>query len=171
MNRKIGIYLFLLFIGGLGLGSCCKKTAEPKPADKETTAKSGPPVIIYKTTKDYSQFVPVILSEDKKSIISFPDVRDVFYKGQLAYPTPLKQGFLLDNRGIGPQVAFLDYTYKVYANFKSTPTVEELQKHILDSSPLTEMYHCGSRYDFNDLVNELNTVIEAGTLYKYKKIY
>lgn len=171
MNQKIGFFVLLLFVGGLGLGSCCKKTAETKSATGESTAKSGPPVIIYKTTKDYSQYVPVILSDDKKSIASFPDVKDVFFKGQLAYPTPLKQSYLLDNRGIGPNVAFLDYPYKVYANFKSTPPAEELMKHILDSAPLTEMYNCGSRYDFNDIVNELNTVIEAGTLYKYKKIY
>ncbi|MEI6577230.1 MAG: hypothetical protein WCO63_13720 [Bacteroidota bacterium] len=170
MNQKIAI-IVIIFISLLNMESCSKKTHSANESPKVSQSKSGPPVIIYKTTKDFSQYIPVILSEDKKTITSFPDVKDVFYKGVLAYPSPLKQGYWLDNRGIGPQVAFLDYTYKIYANFKTTPPVEELQKHILDKAPLTEMYHCGVRGDFSDLIQELNKVIDAGTLYKFQKLY
>lgn len=169
MNQRIIFTGFIIF-SLITMGSCCKKNTGMQTI-KETSPKSGPPVIIYKTTKDYAKYVPVELSADKKTIVSFPAVTDVFYQGQLAYPSLLNQGFLLDNRGIGPNVAFLDYTYKAYANFKSTPPVNELEKHIMDRNPLIIMYNCGVRYEYKDIVPELNSIIDAGKLDSFKKLY
>jgi len=170
MNQRLILSGFIL-LALFSMGSCCKKTSIVSTTNKENPIKAGPAVIIYKTKLDYSQLVPVILSADKKSIVSFPAVTDVFYQGELAYPSQLKKGFLLDNRGIGPNVAFLDYTYKAYANFKTTPSLEVLEQHLLEREPLLVMYNCGIRYDYKDIIPELNALIEAGKLDSFTKLY
>jgi hypothetical protein len=124
----------------------------------------GPKCVVYKTKSDYLRNVPVALSSDKKSIVSFPDVKDVFTNGELAYPSPLESGYLLDNRGIGPDVAFLSYSYEEYSKLPETPSASVLMQHILDPDPLTEMYDCGLRGNFEDPVSELNSLIKSGNL-------
>ena len=76
---------------------------------------------IYKTKGDYSRYVPVELTDDKTRISSFPDVKDVYLDGKLAMPTALTGGYLLDNRGIGPNVAFLSITYEEYSRIEEDP--------------------------------------------------
>src|SRR5580693_4313855 len=68
---------------------------------------ASPSAVIYKTKGDYSKNVPVTLSDDKSKIVSYPAVQDIYYKGALAYPTPLAKGYWLDNRGINVNSAFL----------------------------------------------------------------
>jgi hypothetical protein len=119
---------------------------EQNSAD-HTTQMAQPAVIIYKTTKDYSQNVPVTMNKEKTMIISFPDVKDVYFQGKLAIPTQLPDGFLLDNRGIGGDIAFLSYTYPEYAALETTPTPEQLLKHIIDSNPIDIMYSCRCERD------------------------
>ena len=41
-------------------------------------AVSAPPLVIYKTKKDYSKNIPVILSDDRTKVVSYPDVKDIF---------------------------------------------------------------------------------------------
>ena len=146
-----GILLFALIGAGAGCSSLRKETT--KITDKQVikvqqqtaitgnTRQAGPPVIIYKTTRDYSRNVPVTL---------------------LPYPTPLADGFLLDNRGIGQHVAFLSYTYEEYAALPKTPTAAELFEKIIDKHPLVEIHFCGNRYQYKNLVEELNAQIRAG---------
>lgn len=122
----------------------------------------GPPVIIYKTKKNYDKNVAVILSDDKTSIVSYPDPKDIIKENNYCYPTHLKKGFLLDNRGINKNVAFLSITYEEYAKYKTTPSLQELQKMIIDKNPLKVMYSCGTRYDYKNLVEELNQKIQKG---------
>ncbi len=133
-------------------------------------SKAGPKVIIYKTKADYYHNVPVTLSEDKSEIVSYPGIKDIFYKGELAYPTKLNDNFLLDNRGIDKNVAFLKYTYEQYSKLDKTPTIDELFANILDNDPITEMYYCGSKFDYKDLVNQLNVAIDNNTKHHFKKI-
>ena len=78
------------------------------------------------------------------------------------YPTPLADGYLLDNRGIGRNVAFLSYTYEEYAALPSTPSRSELLEKVIDKHPLTEIHTCGNRYQYKDLVKELNERIRSG---------
>lgn len=124
-------------------------------------AQAGPPVVVYKTTKDYSRNVPVGLSADGTRIVSYPAVSDV--RG-LPYPTPLADGYLLDNRGIGRNVAFLSYTYEEYAALPATPSPEELMEKVIDKHPLLEIHFLGNRYQYKDITRELNERIEAGEL-------
>lgn len=113
-----------------------------------------PPVIIYKTTKDYNLNIPVIMNREKTQIISYPGIQDIYYAGKLAVPTALANGFLLDNRGIGPDVAFLSYTYKEYAELEETPTAEQLMERIIDRDPLEQMYRCECERD-SALISEM----------------
>ena len=129
-----------------------------------------PGVIIYQTTRDYSKNVPVILSEDKKSIASYPGVSDVYIGEKLAYPTALANGFWLDNRGINQHVAFLGITYEEYAKLPQTPTVDELIKMIVDSSPLQCMYKGNARDSYSNIVKELNKKIKKGDFSGFEKM-
>jgi hypothetical protein len=118
--------------------------------------------IVYKTRKDYSNYVPVILSDDKSMIVSYPSNKDVFYDGKLALPTKLKSGYLLDNRGISVNSAFLDMTYLEYSELPDSPSPVELNKRILDKDPFVEIWLCGERDELKDPVKELNELIDDG---------
>ena len=168
MIRK-SLFASIFLIGGI-LTSCCSakkaETAQPIAG----VGIPGPKVIIYKTTKDYSKQVPVTLSDDKKSIASYPDIKDLYVNGALAYPTQLNDGFLLDNRGITANVAFLKLTYEEYSKLPTTPTSDELLKMIIDKQPLSVMYNCGSRSAFNETEKELNAKIDARDFSSFTKI-
>jgi hypothetical protein len=137
---------------------------------KKTVGVPSPPCIIYKTRSDYSMYVPVMMSPDKSKIESYPDIRDIYYQGKFSLPTLLVNGYLLDNRGIGPQVAFLWYTYEDYSKLTHTPTVEDLMTGLQDKDPLVEMYQCGQRSQYINLEQELNDLIKSGKLSTCKKL-
>lgn len=59
-----------------------------------------PPCVVYKTKHNYDKNVAIILSDDKKDIVSYPHPRDVYYNGYLCYPIKLARRFRLDHRGI-----------------------------------------------------------------------
>lgn len=143
----------------------CKSTKQTTTQKEEPAvmieSKALPPVIIYKTVKDYSNFVPVIMNDDKTKIVSYPSIKDIQPSSK---PTLLYNDYLLDNRGISKNVAFLKYTYEEYAKFSKTPSVDELFVNILNKDPLTEIYDCGKRNEYKDLVKDLNIKIkEAGS--------
>lgn len=127
---------------------------------------SSPVVYVYKTKKDYSHQVPVLMDATRVRIVSYPHPGDLYQGGTLSLPTALDQGYWLDNRGIGPYVAFLTYTYEEYSRLAEAPSMEELLLHILDKEPLTEIHECGRRADYTDLVLELNKKIADGFLRK-----
>lgn len=131
---------------------------------------AGPPAIVYKTKADYYDKVPITLSEDKTRIISFPAKTDIYYKGELALPTKLNKGYLLDNRGINEDVAFLNITYEAYSRLDMTPPVELLLQMVIDDDPIIEMYNCGLRSEYDDIASELNTLIDKRKLKKFQRI-
>lgn len=128
-----------------------------------TTTESGmaalPPCLVYKTRGDYADKVPVLLNAKKTAIISYPAPSDLGSEGKAARPVILEQGYLLDNRGISTNVAFLEYTYEQYASLKKVPGKEELFKKIIDKSPLTELWECGTRTPENCDTERLNKLI------------
>jgi len=131
---------------------------------------AGPPTYIYKTKGDYNNLVPVILSDDKSKITSYPHPKDLFYKGKLATPVQLEEGYLLDNRGISANVAFIDITYEDYSKLNNAPSVDDLFEMIIEMNPLTELYNCGNRHQYKDEVVELNSVISNRQLRQCKKV-
>lgn len=154
--------IFLFMAVSLTFFSCThavKNTQENTPAVSQSIAVTGPDVIIYKTKADYYQLVPVIMNEEKTKIVSFPAPLDLRYKGKPAIPDRLAEDYLLDNRGINENVAFLNITYEEYMNMTKTPSVEELINLIIDTDPLILMYNCGKRQLYKNEIDELNKLI------------
>jgi len=120
------------------------------------------PTLVYKTRADYFNRVPVMMNAEKDRIISYPAPTDLFYGNALATPTRLKDSYLLDNRGIGANVAFLKYTYETYSALSKAPALNQLMDSLLDRNPLTELWDCGSRSLYKNEVEELNALIDKG---------
>jgi hypothetical protein len=167
--KKLNIVLSII-ISLILFTDCCNKHQQAITSSaNQNKSSAGPPVIIYKTKADYTKFVPIILSEDKKTVVSFPGVKDLTYKGEFAYPTLLNGDYLLDNRGISRNVAFLNLTYEQYSKLETTPTPDKLMQMLLDRDPLTEMYYCGSRFDYQNLIPALNALLEKNDFSKFRK--
>lgn len=163
-NKKLLTLLLITF----ALISCKSIEKNDKPTGQNSYILK--PCIIYKTTKNYYNNVPVTLSNDKKQIVSYPAISDIYFKEKLAYPYKLNDNYLLDNRGINNNVAFLKLTYEEYSKLKETPTANELYELIIDKNPLEELYNCGARDNFKNEISELNTIIDNKQLYKFKKL-
>ena len=163
----------LFFLSPFMFFSCCNNVTPKGTAPGVSSESQGipsPKAIIYKTKADYSMNVPVILNDKKNKIVSYPDIKDVKNQGKLAYPTQLAEGYLLDNRGIGPNAAFLKYTYEEYQNLEQTPKPEDLMNRILDKDPIVEMYEGLPRNKYQSIENELNEIIISKKLNSYKRI-
>ncbi|MCS6934488.1 MAG: hypothetical protein NZM35_04960 [Chitinophagales bacterium] len=130
----------------------------------------GEQTIIYKTTKDYSHYVPVTMNSDKTEIVAYPSPSDLYRNGKLALPTPLHGGFWLDNRGIGPNSVFLNITYENYAKLSAAPSLQSMMGMIIDKNPFTAIYNLGNRSRFRNEVKEINKIIRKKQLDNYKKI-
>jgi hypothetical protein len=126
----------------------------------------GPHILVYRTRSDYNKLVPVLLSEDKKTLVSYPSPADL-KKGDV-YQTPalLHKGFLLDNRGINGNAAFLRLTYEQYAAQGVSYSLEELYNLIQDKDPIVELYDCGIRDQSKDTEELVNRLIDNGSLSK-----
>lgn len=120
------------------------------------------PLIIYRTIADYSHNVPVILNDTKDKIVSFPAPSDLFYEGELALPLKLKQGYLLDRRGISVNSAFTSYTYENYSKLESAPPLQLLYESIIDKEPFESIYDCRVLGQSSDPEKELNREIRNG---------
>ena len=158
----------VLFIVASGwLFACKSNTAKSNKTNVAFTPdfnSSGPPALVYKTKADYSNLVPVILSDDKAVIVSYPHPTDVKIGDAMKTPTALKNGYWLDNKGIGKNVAFLKLTYSEYAALKEAPGIDAMMGMIVDKDPLTEMCNCGNKSALTSPVEQLNNLIDSGTL-------
>ena len=162
---KYLIILLLLPMAGCFLSNRCGKKSKSRDVeDIVIQFTDGPAAMVYKTRSNYDSLVPVLLSEDKTEIVSYPHPGDLFTDGELALPTPLNGGYLLDNRGISEHAAFLGLTYEEYAALDSVPPLSELYGLIIDKEPFTELCYCGSRYAFTDIREQLNRLIDADAL-------
>jgi hypothetical protein len=144
-------YSIVCFIG------CTTQGKLQGEASKTSVSMALPPVIVYKTRKDYNKNVAIQLSEDKKRITGYPHPYDVSEK---SYPTPLKNGYMLDNRGIGKNTAFISMTYEEYAALRNVPSIAELDSMIIDRDPVEEMYNCENHAKDKDIINDLNKIID-----------
>lgn len=129
-------------------------------------SSTSPVVYVYKMKADYSQRVPVLMNEERTRIVSYPAPVDLKQGSEFRLPTPLIEGYWLDNKGISFNTAFLSYTYEEYAALKEAPSMDELMNSILDKYPFEEIHVCGRRADYKDIVSELNKKIKDGFLRK-----
>jgi hypothetical protein len=161
MYKKLIFYILII-----GVSISCSKsgtiTKFTRNNDFLKNPEALPKTIVYKTSHDYSDLVPVIMNPEKTKIVSYPAPSDLLYKGQLAKPIALKNRYWLDNRGINQWVVFLKYTYESYSQLKETPSMNEMMLNIADKNPLTEMIICGERNSFDNVVSELNSLIDKG---------
>ncbi len=163
MMRIIITITFLLILS-------CKTKTKTTQTDQQKQVlftpqfTPGPQALIYKTKADYTNLVPVILSEDKTSIISYPDPKDIVIGGVYQIPTSLKDGYLIDNRGIGKNVAFLKLTYEEYSKLTEVPSLSKLMELIVDKDPLIELCDCGNKNAFTDIKGQLNGLIDSSAL-------
>ncbi len=118
------------------------------------------PVIVYKTSADYFDKVPITLNEEGDQVISYPAPSDLRYGEQLSLPVQLRKGYLLDLRGVQPNSAFTSYTYEEYYALDAAPSPAELLDKVIDRDPFTEMYYCGKHSELTDLPEELNKLIK-----------
>ena len=121
-----------------------------------------PPVVVYKTRKDYNNLVPVTLDVTGTQVVSYPAPADLRRGNGYAVPTELDNGYLLDNRGISIHTAFTSYTYEEYAAMDSAPSIEDIMEHIIDKNPIVEMWNCGQSNRYRDKVTELNRLVATG---------
>ena len=142
----------------------CKASHPASKVEFVPDHTKGPPAIVYKTKKDYTQNVPVSLSVDKNVIVSYPGKTDIGGEGHFPVPSELSKGYLLDNRGINKNVAFLKYSYAEYAALDKIPSKEEMFDLIIDADPLMELCDCGSQKAFADIRKQLNQLIEKKQL-------
>lgn len=147
------IYLFLVVC--ILLFSCKSKQTVEK-AQQYSATKT---IVIYKTIKDYSNYVPVTMNATKTDIISYPAPSDILYDGKVTTPTLLKNGYWLDNRGITENVVFLKYTYDEYSKMKEAPTLTDMRNNILEKYPLSELVYCGTG---KTTIKALNKLIDNG---------
>lgn len=126
----------------------------------------GPHAIVYKTRKDYSKLVPVTLSTNGKQIVSYPAPEDLKAGNRYLFPTRLHNGYLLDNKGIGANTAFLNISYERYARLKAAPSLVQMRRMIITRSPFTELCDCGPLNNYTDPRRELNQLIDKGLLKK-----
>jgi hypothetical protein len=125
---------------------------------------SSAPVFVYKTKGNYNNLVPVLLSDDRKQIISYPHPKDLMAGKNFLLPVQLHKQYLLDRKGIGSNVAFLNYTYTEYAKFINAPPLKELFAHIRDADPLLLLCHCPQPKGHPMEVKLLNKLIDANKL-------
>lgn len=118
-----------------------------------------PPVIVYKTSGDYYNLVPITLNETKDKVSSYPAPSDLFTGGILALPLKLENGYLFDQRGINANSVFTSFTYEEYSKLESAPSTDLLMNSIDDPDPFVEIYNCGKLNQSHDLEKELNKLI------------
>lgn len=147
------LIFFVLFI----IVSCASRNIK-------TEFYPGPHSIVYKTKADYYKNVPVVLDEEKKMILTYPAKEDLKRGDNFQYPTRLKSGWLLDNRGISKNVAFLKFTYEEYYNLNEIPSPDELYNLIIDKDPLTQICDCGLKKVFKNEKKQLNYLIKKSKL-------
>ena len=132
--------------------------------EKQSIKMALPSTFIYKTKADYSQLVPVLVSAETNEIYSYPDTKDLLVDGKLRLPSPLLDGYLLDNKGISKDAAFLKLTYAQYVALDHTPSSKELEAMIIDYEPFIELYECKKTMDADAKVDYFNQLIKQGQL-------
>ena len=161
--RIIFIAIIIVFYG-------CKSNNNVKQTSNQGAPEfvpqyaPGPQILVYKTKGDYYNLVPILLSDDKTEIVSYPHPNDLKVGSRYALPAFLNNEYLLDNRGIGKNVAFLKLTYQEYSELQNPPSLTELYNYIIDKDPLKELCDCGNKAAFTDIEKQLNDLIDKKKL-------
>ena len=121
-----------------------------------STTTVAPDIIIYKTVRDYSGLAWVYLSSDKTQVISYMDPKDIL--NQL--PVKLDNGYY--SGVLNMNTAFVNIKIAAYAKMSHPLTPKQLFSLIVNSSPFSEMYDCGSKTNLD--TTSINTLIDSNKL-------
>ena len=121
-------------------------------------------VVVYKAPKRFRDHVPVVLSSDKKKVVSYPDPADIRAGGNYVLPALLHKGFMTGGYGIGSNSVFLQYTFNEYASLTHTPSPEELLKKVIRRGTVKEVCNCGLLIHGDHTIDTLNKWIDQGLL-------
>lgn len=152
--RNIAIAISIIF-----LSSSCNCMKNQK-GNKSSQSSAVQQTIVYKTIGDFNNLVPITMNENRTEILSYPAPTDLVVNGKVTIPTQLKNGYLLDNRGVNTNTVFLKYTYEKYSKLENAPNLEEMMQNIAEKYPLSELINCGPRSQFKDEVKEINSLID-----------
>lgn len=113
---------------------------------------------IYKTNGDYHDKVPVTLNARRDGLVSYPGPSDLIG----CSPIRLKDGFLLDRRGINPSTAFTRWTYEEYSKLPSAPSTEEIMANIIPGATVTKIYRMPFTTGTPDAAERCDSLISEG---------
>ena len=88
MTFRFCVLLTSLIVVSCVAGNKNSRQSSPPVNENQKIGMASPPVIVYKTRNDYFDKVPVILSEDKTRIVSFPDPLDLKINGNFSCNKP-----------------------------------------------------------------------------------
>lgn len=164
MNSK---YVFSVLVAPilifLTVTNGCKSSHKLTQPQAEQFSMKPAPVVIYKTKADFDQLVPIAVAGEPPRLISYPHPTDLkFSDGSYRYPLHLKEGYLLDRKGVGPQTVFLRLTYEDYC--AQPPDPSTLLTLIAEADPMEEIWHCHLPYRQDALVDTLNHLITSQLL-------
>lgn len=140
-----------LILAAATLGQMASGCRSPKEAAAESSmsatidapvsmvgpnVQAMPSAIVYRTSADYADKVPVTLSPDGGKVVNYPAPTDLSANST---PILLGDGYLLDRRGIGRYTVFTTYTYDEYRRLKQAPTPDELLAAVIPGSGVTEI--------------------------------
>ena len=134
--------VFIITVAAVGLvlaaAAACRQTREVQRAVAKTAPAVGymPKAVIYKTSGDFFDRVPITMNRERTKVVSYPAPTDI-YPG--AMPVRLADGWLLDRRGIGENAVFTRWTYNEYAALSEPPTLAELKSAVIPGSRVTEI--------------------------------
>ena len=131
--------------------------AVSSPVVASSPLRMLPKAVIYKTKKDYNNLVPITLDASRTKVLSYPAPTDLVN----ARPTPLADGYLLDNRGIGVNSVFTGFTYDEYAALPQAPSIEELLASVVDYDPFEEIYVTNEARSSSNGVDYYNAIVES----------
>lgn len=139
-------------------------STEPHPVEMVAPVEGGthsalPRAVVYKMNGDYINNVPVTVSADGQTIISYPAPTDLTPGST---PLPMDDGYYLDRRGINANTRFLRLTYDEYRALRQAPTLEQLRSAIIPDArvidihrlPLTLNEALSDPNKVNQLINE-----------------
>lgn len=101
-----------------------------------STKNAIPNAVIYRTSCDCSDLVPVNLNASGTALISYPAPSDITPSSS---PVRLNNGWLLDRRGIGINTRFTNYTYAEYRSLSTAPSPAKLLDNLNTNCHITDI--------------------------------
>lgn len=115
---------------------------------------------IYRTNADVAAYVPVTVSPDGKTLLSYPAPTDV--DPATATPVALPDGWLLDRRGVGGDTRFTRWTYAEYSALPAPPSPAEILGNLIPGVRVSQVVELPFAAGSPDAVTLASDLIAAG---------